>query len=188
MNVKALCLGALCLNEGTGYDIKKLFEAAFNHFHGASYGSIYPALKQLEEAGLVSHSIEPGGKHPDRKLYNITEEGRAAFIEELAQTPPSEHLRSEFMVLLFFAHLLPTKVLESRLDQALEAYRDELNYLRSIASLPTHTSGISCTIDLGIEVLQTKIRFFEQRRGQLLETHKKLPLADMNRYKKGNEQ
>ncbi|MEN8176388.1 MAG: PadR family transcriptional regulator, partial [Pseudomonadota bacterium] len=81
MHIKTLCLGALCFGDATGYDIKKLFEAAFNHFHTASFGSIYPALSQLQDAGLVTHSVEPGDKHPDRKLFRVTDEGRDAFLK-----------------------------------------------------------------------------------------------------------
>ena len=68
MNVKTLCLGSLCLMDGTGYDIKKLFEAAFSHFHSASYGSIYPSLNQLLLEGLIARRVEPGERHPDRKV------------------------------------------------------------------------------------------------------------------------
>ena len=120
MNVKTLCLGSLCLMDGTGYDIKKLFEEAFRHFHSASYGSIYPALNQLLQEGLIELRVEPGERHPDRKVYSITEEGRRTFLEEIVQTEPTEQMRSEFLVLLFFAHLLPTERLEVLLKQAME--------------------------------------------------------------------
>ncbi|VAX06887.1 hypothetical protein MNBD_GAMMA26-1955 [hydrothermal vent metagenome] len=97
MNVKTLCLGTLCLGDSTGYEIKKLFEASFSHFHNASYGSIYPALNQLLQEDLVSCRIEPGEKHPNRKLFSINDQGRKAFVAELASTPPKEHIRSEFL-------------------------------------------------------------------------------------------
>ena len=147
MSVKTLCLGALSLQDGTGYDIKKLFEAAFSHFHSASYGSIYPALKQLEDGSLVDCRVEPGEKHPDRKLFSLTEAGRETLLEELTAMPASEQIRSNFLVLLFFAHLLPTEVLRDKLDQIEAYYVDELSYLESIADCPTHTAGIRYTIE-----------------------------------------
>lgn len=175
MRVKTLCLGALCLGESTGYDIKKLFEAAFNHFHGASFGSIYPSLQQLESEGLVSHRVEAGEKHPDRKLFHVTDEGRASFLAELAQTPASEQLRSEFLVLLFFAHLLPTEVLQQKLDEMEAHYLKEQAYLESIAECSGHTSGINFTIGMGQAVLRTKLEFLHSQRDALLATHREVP-------------
>jgi len=180
MRVKTLCLGALCLGDATGYDIKKLFENAFNHFHGASFGSIYPSLKQLEEQGLVDHRVEAGEKHPDRKLFHVTDEGRASFVAQLAQMPASEQLRSEFLVLLFFAHLLPTDVLQQRLDEMEVHYREELNYLESLSGCEGHTSGIDFTIGMGKEVLRTKLKFLQKQRKTLLATHLKRPDSAVN--------
>ncbi len=49
MNVRTLCLGILSLGEASGYEIKKDVEdGLFSHFIEASYGSIYPALNQLQ--------------------------------------------------------------------------------------------------------------------------------------------
>ena len=180
MRVKTLCLGALCLGDATGYDIKKLFENAFNHFHGASFGSIYPSLKQLEEEGLVGHRVEAGEKHPDRKLFHVTDNGRSSFVAQLAQTPASEQLRSEFMVLLFFTHLLSTDVLRQRLDEMESHYSEELNYLESLSGCERHTSGIDFTIGMGKEVLRSKLAFLQSQRERLLATHQELPDSPWN--------
>ena len=175
MRVKTLCLGALCLGDATGYDIKKLFEAAFNHFHGASFGSIYPSLQQLEQEGLVCHSIEAGDKHPDRKLFHVTDAGRAAFTCELAGTPATEQLRSEFLVLMFFAHLLPGEVLRQKLDDMESHYRGMLDYLDSIAACSGHTAGMGFTIGMGQAVLRAKLEYLLGQRETLLVAHRQPP-------------
>ena len=53
MDVRTLCLGVLSLGDASGYEIKKRLESTFNHFYDASFGSIYPALNQLQKEGLV---------------------------------------------------------------------------------------------------------------------------------------
>ena len=59
MDVKTLCLGVLTEGDRTGYEIKQRFEEAFNHFFGAGFGSIYPALAELTRRGLVTcESVE----------------------------------------------------------------------------------------------------------------------------------
>jgi len=180
MRVKTLCLGALCLGDATGYDIKKLFENAFNHFYGASFGSIYPSLKKLEEQGHVSHRVEAGEKHPDRKLFHVTDEGRASFLSELAKTPASEQLRSESMVLLFFAHLLPTEILQQKLAEMETHYSEELNYLESLSGCEGHTSGIDFTIGMGKSVLRAKLDYLHNHRETLLASHRDLPDSPWN--------
>ncbi len=171
MNVKTLCLGSLCLTDATGYDIKKLFEDAFSHFHSASYGSIYPSLNQLQADGLISMRVEPGDRHPDRKIYSITTTGREAFMAELVRTEPTEQMRSEFLVLMFFAHLLPTERLQVLLDKVTANYREELAYLESVRDEACNTAGIRFTIDIGIANLRASLQVLDSGREQLLAQH-----------------
>ena len=175
VNIRTLCLGALCLTDATGYDIKKLFEAAFSHFHSASFGSIYPSLSQLQGEGLIALRVEPGARHPDRKVYSITEAGRQAFAAELVPTEPTERLRSEFLALMFFAHLLPTPRLGALLGQVCARYRETRAYLESRRHDPGHTPGIRFTIELGIATLSTKLDFIASRRTWLLAEHRRIP-------------
>ena len=59
MNVRTLCLGILSVGEASGYEIKKeIEEGLFSHFIDASFGSIYPALTQLNAEGLVTLRAE----------------------------------------------------------------------------------------------------------------------------------
>ncbi len=107
MDVKTLCLGALTERDLTGYEIKQHFEEAYSHFFVAGYGSIYPALADLTRRGLVCCTSVPQEKRPDKKVYSLTQTGRDALIAELMATPPRHKVRSEFLVLMVFAHLLP---------------------------------------------------------------------------------
>ena len=117
MDVKTLCLGVLTLRDMTGYEIKKHFEDSFAHFFVAGYGSIYPALSELTRAGLVSCQDVAQAKRPDKKVYSITDAGRAQLATSLAETPPRHKIRSEFLVLLYFAHLMTRERLAEVLDE-----------------------------------------------------------------------
>ena len=177
MRTKTLCLGALSFKEGTGYDIKKLFEAAFSHFQNASYGSIYPALRQLEADGLVTCRVEPGDKHPDKKLFTLTQAGATRLAEELASTPATERIRSDFLALLFFAHLMPGDLLAAKLDEIERHYRAELAYLESLGEQDGHTAGIRFGIEQGILVYRAKLAHLDEKRAQLLQQHREPPQA-----------
>lgn len=116
MDIKTLCLGVLTQGDASGYDIKKHFECVFSHFFVAGFGSIYPALTELARDGLVTCREETQANRPDRKVYALTPKGRAQFEQSLMETPPRHRVRSEFFVLLHFAHLLPVERLEAILD------------------------------------------------------------------------
>ena len=117
MDVKTLCLGVLTLRDMTGYEIKKHFEQSFAHFFVAGYGSIYPALSDLTRRGMVSCQDVTQAKRPDKKVYSITEAGRTQLGEALAHTPPRHKVRSEFLVLMYFAHLMTPERLTEVLDE-----------------------------------------------------------------------
>ncbi len=117
MDVKMLCLGVLTLRDMTGYEIKKHFEQSFAHFFVAGYGSIYPALSALTRVGMVICRDVAQDKRPDKKVYSITDAGRAQLAAALAETPPRHKVRSEFLVLMYFAHLMTAERLAEVLDE-----------------------------------------------------------------------
>ena len=44
-------------------------------------GTLYPVLRSMEEAGLLTSTVEPSVTGPPRKYYSITESGRAVLGE-----------------------------------------------------------------------------------------------------------
>jgi PadR family transcriptional regulator AphA len=174
MQLKTLCLGLLEISDATGYDIKQMFEHSLHHFHAASYGSIYPALKQLEQEGYVRSRIETGGPHPGKRLFTLTEQGHAHFIKSLSETEPDETIRSEFLVLMFFSNLLETPVLEEKLDRMEQQYNSKLVMLESLLD-HEHGAGIRFTIEFGISALTAKRDFIRQHRQKILRNHKESP-------------
>lgn len=132
MDVKDLCLGALTYGDATGYDIKKFFESSFSHCFLAGYGSIYPALAELTAEKLVTARTLPGQGGPSRKVYHLTAAGRKAFLIKLGKTNPQHKVKSEFLVLMYFAHLLPSTQLDSILDQRLEEIERQLGLIQAL--------------------------------------------------------
>ena len=107
MNIRTLCLGVLSIREASGYELKKEIEdGMFSHFIEASYGSIYPALTQLNAEGLLTVRAEEQSGRPDKKVYAITETGRAALAKGLAVVPAKDKFKSEFLFEMLLQHLL----------------------------------------------------------------------------------
>ena len=76
-DVRAALLVLLAEEPRNGYGLMQEIEARSNGAWRPSPGSVYPALSQLEDEGLVRAHQEAGG----RKLFDLTEEGRAYVTE-----------------------------------------------------------------------------------------------------------
>ncbi|MEM9439409.1 MAG: PadR family transcriptional regulator [Pseudomonadota bacterium] len=172
MDVKTLCLGALTERDLTGYEIKQHFEEAYSHFFVAGYGSIYPALADLTRRGLVCCTSVPQEKRPDKKVYSLTKTGRDALIAELMATPPRHKVRSEFLVLMVFAHLLPPEKV-AEIAEAMVAQWDAL--LTSIDQCMSEdqgcfSPGMRFAIGYGKTVVGAARSYVDDNKEQLIAT------------------
>jgi DNA-binding PadR family transcriptional regulator len=169
MDAKTLCLGMLTQGEASGYEIRKAFEdGPFHHFFDVGYGSIYPALGRLDEAGLVSCRAEAQAKRPDKKVYSITPEGRQAFVEALMEPPAPDKLRSEFLFLLFFADLLPADHVERVVEGRLAEVRAALDRMEACAFENTGKSH-DFVHGYGLAIYRAMADYLEQNRHLLRE-------------------
>jgi len=170
MDIHTLCLGVLLLGDASGYQIKKIFEASFSHFQTASFGSIYPALARLSDQGLVSFREERQEKRPNKKVFSITPSGRQRFLDTLKRTEPTEQYRSDFLVLMTFAHLLPPERLAEIIDTHLANLQGELETLEMIdQQCENLTAGVRFTIEYGITAHRALLALIRKRKTALLQ-------------------
>ncbi|HEY5701578.1 MAG TPA: PadR family transcriptional regulator [Gammaproteobacteria bacterium] len=168
MDVKTICLGVLTLEDKTGYEIKKHFEHAFSHFFVAGFGSIYPALGELTRDGLVTCTDVSQRKRPDKKVYSITAQGRQRLMDALLNTPPRHKVRSEFAVLLYFAHLLPPKRLIELLDQRACDIEEMLGNIETFEQQTHPSPSKEMVAGLGRAALVAQLEYIRDRREWLL--------------------
>jgi DNA-binding PadR family transcriptional regulator len=95
-------LGLLTVEPMSGYDLGQSIRASIGFFWNESYGQIYPNLKKLAAAGLVTAKTEKQKGKPDRQVYSITPRGRARLEKWLAVEPQPEVPRNELLLKLFF--------------------------------------------------------------------------------------
>ncbi|MGW4132463.1 PadR family transcriptional regulator [Amycolatopsis japonica] len=97
-------LGFLLRQPMTGYDLATAIRSSIHFVWPAQLSQIYRTLSQLEDNGLVVSEVEPQQSRPDRRVYTITDAGRAAFdswqSELVTELDP---VRVPFMVRFFFA-------------------------------------------------------------------------------------
>jgi PadR family transcriptional regulator, regulatory protein AphA len=122
---KYAILGLLSLAPMSGYDIKKMTLSSISNFWQENYGHIYPVLRRMESQGLVTVDISKGKGKPDRKVYSITEQGRRQLAVWLDLAPDSEPKRNEFLLKVFFGHLIPANSIIGKIREE-RSRREEL--------------------------------------------------------------
>jgi DNA-binding PadR family transcriptional regulator len=76
-DLKLLLLALIEQQPRHGYELIRTIEEMFHGHYAPSPGAVYPTLTMLEDLGYATVQSEQGG----RKLYAITDEGRA-YLEE----------------------------------------------------------------------------------------------------------
>lgn len=95
-------LGMLRMAPRSGYEIKGFVDDSTSFFWSAGYGSIYPELRRLREAGLITGSAEQTGDRR-RVVYSLTAAGERALDGWLAEEEGPIELRDEPLLRAFFA-------------------------------------------------------------------------------------
>ena len=101
MSLDHILLGLL-REPATGYDIKNAFSESVRHFWSAELSQIYPTLKRLEQRRMLRSRIEPSPKGPNRRVYSLTEDGRAELLRWLRSGPAVGTERFAYLAQLYF--------------------------------------------------------------------------------------
>lgn len=101
--LQPVLLGLLMSEPRHGYELYQQFSSELGQVWQLGLSNLYAQFKQLEEAGLVEAQMEPQPGRPSRKVYHLTPEGRAAFLEWVRQPNPYlRHIRIAFLARLYF--------------------------------------------------------------------------------------
>ena len=101
MSLDHILLGLL-REPATGYDLKNAFSESVRHFWSAELSQIYPTLKRLEQRRMLRSRVEPSPKGPNRRVYTLTDEGRAELLRWLRSGPVVGTERFAYLAQLYF--------------------------------------------------------------------------------------
>lgn len=126
-------LGLLNESPMHGYELRRRLNTALGAFRALSYGSLYPALRQLEGRGWITPVQAAAGESGSRRariVYQLTAAGKERFQDLVGQAGPDAWEDDGFDVhLAFFARTtqeVRLRILEgrrSRLEERLAAVR-----------------------------------------------------------------
>lgn len=118
----------VCLTERpmTGYELAKTFDSSIGFFWKADHQQIYRELTRLRDRGHVqAREVVQSGK-PNKLVYRLTAEGRAALRHWAARpsTPPS--IKDDMLVRLCALEAVDIEPMRADLMARLEHHRDRL--------------------------------------------------------------
>lgn len=140
-------LGLLAQRPRHGYELRAAFQALVG---GESIWEVKPAqvyttLARLEESGLVSQESVDQDGGPEKRIYGLTDQGRAELEAWFATGVDTEHQRDEFFVKLMVSvgteGADPYKVIQAQRSKlfrqmhVLTARRNEANPKRELAQI-----------------------------------------------------
>jgi PadR family transcriptional regulator, regulatory protein AphA len=122
MTIQYAILGLLSWQPLSGYDLKKLFTDSAILYWSGNNNQIYKALLQLHAEGLVTQEIQYQEYLPAKKIYTLTEKGRADLKAWVLSTPELPEFHNNFLIQLTWADLLT----DEELDALLKRYEEEV--------------------------------------------------------------
>jgi DNA-binding PadR family transcriptional regulator len=153
-------LGFLHERPMSGWDLFTTAQVLIGDFWTVTRSQVYRELAVMEAAGLVTAG-PPGPR--ERRPYEITDSGRAAFAEWLRRPPGSEQIRYPLLLTIAFGrHLPPAQLAEFVADhrqiheQRLAAYRT----LREEAGANLDAYA-AATLDFGIRYEAAVLDWFD---------------------------
>ncbi len=123
MSLEHAILGFLDNQPYSGYDLKKVFNTSVRHFWPADQSQIYRTLSHMTDKGWTDIETVRQEARPDRKIYHITEHGRAELHRWLTTPLPPTQQRSADMIQVFFAGGLSDEEVLEMLERAAESMR-----------------------------------------------------------------
>lgn len=148
MSLEYGILGLINYGKMSGYDISKAFDSSLKFFWHAQTSHIYLELKKLEKKGYITGTLVQQNDRPNKKLFGITDEGRKAFMEWLAQGAGAESVqfKSAFMMRVFFAGNLSPEQTVGMLKEFRQNCVDFLNKTSEIPESINHYGANKETI------------------------------------------
>jgi DNA-binding PadR family transcriptional regulator len=115
-----------CLTERpmSGYELAKTFDSSLGFFWKADHQQIYRELTRLRDRGHIrGREVVQSGK-PNKLVYTLTPEGRAAFRHWGARPSVPASIKDDLLVRLYALDSVDVEPLRTDLMARLEHHRD----------------------------------------------------------------
>ena len=135
MTTRLIILGLLREKPYYGYELKRTMKERYmDEWTHVAFGSIYYALRQMTQEGLVQpEATEQDGNRPSRTIYAITEVGKLEFIRLLREAWQAPAMSPELMrICLLFMPELPPEEITTHLIHRAKTLTRNIEHLKDV--------------------------------------------------------
>ena len=163
---------ALVGEGGVGaHDLVNMLRPGGRLYYAAAPSQLYSETKRLSELGFLSAHKEPGQTR-ERTVYQLTEAGREALVEWLAQPAPWPRIQSEATVRLLAGDMIDDQTIVGSLGHLREEI-DELSAMveaaeRGAERLPHRKRYLLLCHSLGRRILRAHSEWLDEVEETLL--------------------
>lgn len=169
MSLPHAILGILSVMPMSGYDLKtQAFDQSVAHFWQADQSQIYRTLSRMEAEGWVEYQLEVQTDRPNRKIYSLTDAGRAELQRWLHTEQPLPVNREAFLVQMFFGASLSNETLLAHIAAQRARHQARLAQFEQIPVSPLDDPEIDrmrtlwrLTLELGVALEQTYLNWLD---------------------------
>ena len=139
-----------CLTEHpmTGYELAKTFDSSIGFFWKTDHQQIYRELSRLRDRGYIQgREVVQTGK-PNKLVYTLTPEGRAAFRHWAARPSSPASIKDDLLIRLYALEAVDIEPLRADLMARLEHHRDRYERYERIVK-KRFPDGTAAPADMG---------------------------------------
>lgn len=165
MALRYVILSLVAAKPQSGYDIVKSFDHSIGHIWQASHQQVYRELGKLAKDSWLEFEREAQTDKPDRKVYNITAEGRQHLNKWLVSSVETPAYRSPILVRLLALPVVGPEPLIPAVRKARSEYESKLKAYQALDTYYTSHQD-PAEVDLSLRLaLRMAILFTEPMLG-----------------------
>jgi DNA-binding PadR family transcriptional regulator len=169
ISLRQFILGLLVQQPMSGYDIRQVLQSLGWLVGNPSFGSLYPALHDLLDKGLVTVDEVKRPGRPSRKIYTITDAGKRT-LQKWIDQPVGPHASAKaFVMRLVLADSYSPAGLVTQLHQRraqVVAHRATLKELA--ARDEAESQGRRLAVDYGLALADAELAWLDVQLERLL--------------------
>jgi DNA-binding PadR family transcriptional regulator len=159
MDRQLLLLGVLLQGKMHGYRLNEYVTHAMSLYTDLKKPTVYYTLEKLEKDGYVQQEVEREGKRPERRVYQITDKGRAHFLD-LLRSHLRGFTRTYYGDDIGIAFMDQVSTVEAR--QLLAEKREKIqSILQQFQIIPEHEGNWRYVIRHNIAHLETELSWLD---------------------------
>ncbi len=112
----------------SGYELTKWLQIVGQHCWAVEHSSVYPALRELEEDGLIASERSPGTRGPERSIYSMTAAGLEKLTAWVAGDSPRPVIKDEQTLRVLCFDLLPRKTALRQIREVRASHQAQLEF------------------------------------------------------------